>query len=356
MRNAAGDKLVDGRRRMTSAYPAWGSRILVALVLVWTLAMIVSVREGFLNRFVSGASSGNPGSDFFCARGFDNLISGSNIYFTELSDYGPYSAVFLSHPMVAVAIGPWTLPLPPWTAFGLSFAVCLILLAMSAGAIAYQLEGRLLRAFTLFALFCTMPTYLMLWLGQTHVVLILAVGLMFAGLIGLERDQQSSARSLWMLRIGLLISLLSKPAALLALPVLFATRETRRALILPIATYAAVSALFLLTPALNRGGYNGYHWLNMLSASSSPAPMYSLVFPSQLNLVRSPEIYSLPLYLTRLTGAPVPGGLLRLPLLAILTVSGATAFSGVSASSNPRADRDGDVGSSVTLPLLLHGF
>ena len=69
--------------------------------------------------------------------------------------------------------------------------------------------------------------------------------------------------------------------ALLALPVLFATRETRRALILPVATYAAISVLFLLTPALNSGGYNGIHWLNMLNASSSPYPMFSLVFPGK---------------------------------------------------------------------------
>ena len=129
-----------------------------------------------------------------------------------------------------------------------------------------------------------------------------------------------------MLQIGLLISLLSKPAALLALPVLFATRETRQALILPIATYAAVSVLFLLTPALNSGGYNGFHWLNMLNASSSPHLMYSLVSPRHLDLLKFPEIYCLPVYLSRLTGAPVPWVVLKLPLLAILAVSGLPLF------------------------------
>ena len=43
--------------------------------------------------------------------------------------------------MVAVAVGPWTLPFAPWTAFGLFIAVSLVLLAVSAGIVAYQLEG-----------------------------------------------------------------------------------------------------------------------------------------------------------------------------------------------------------------------
>ena len=263
------------------------------------------------------------------------MISGSNIYLTEMDDYGPYATAFLSHPMVAVAIGPWTVPLAPWTAYGVFVAVSLVLLAISAGAIACQIEGRLLRAFTLFALFCSLPTYLMLWIGQMHVLLVLAVALMLAGLVGLERDEQGSTRSLRMLQIGLLISLLTKPVALLALPVLFATRETRRALILPVATYAAVSVLFLLTPALNSGGYNGIHWLNMLNASSSPNPMYSLVFPRELDLVNNAEVYCLPVYLQRLTGAPVPWVLLKLPCAGDSGDEHAAAFPGVAASANP---------------------
>ena len=327
MIDAARDKSVVDRRHAPRAYQAWGSWILIAIALAWTVAMMVSLRKGFLDRFVASTWCGKPGLDFFCApRGFDNLISGDNIYLTEMSDYGPYGAAFLSHPMVAVAIGFWTIPLAPWTAYGLSSVVSLVLLALSAGVIAYQLEGRLLRAFTLFALFCSPPIYAMLWLGQTQVLLILAVALMLAGLIGLERDQQSSARSLRMLQIGVLISLLSKPVAFLAVPVLFATRETRRALILPLVAYAAVSVLFLLTPALNRGGYNGFHWINMLNASSSATPMFSVVFPRMLPLVTVREIYCLPVYLTRLTGAPVPSLLLKLPLLAILAVSALPLF------------------------------
>jgi hypothetical protein len=317
----ARDKLSVGPRHTSNAGQVWGSTLLIVVTVAWTLAMMVSLRERFLDRFVAGTSHGLIGFDFFSApRGFDNLISGSNIFLTEMDDYGPYASMFLTHPMVAVAIGSWTAPLEPWTAYGVFVAVSLVLLALSAGAIACQFEGRLLRAFTLLALFCSLPTYLMLWNAQMHVLLVLAVALMLGGLVGLERDEQRSTRWLAMLQIGLLHSLLTKPVALLALPVLFATRETRRALILPVVAYAVVSVLFLLMPGLNSGGYNGIHWLNLLDASSTPKPTYSLVFPHEVDLDNS-QIYGLPVYLHRLTGAVVPQVWLKLPVLAILAMS-----------------------------------
>jgi hypothetical protein len=108
---------------------------------------------------------------------------------------------------------------------------------------------------------------------------------------------------------------------LLALPALFATRETRRALILPVALYAAISVLFLLIPALNSGGYNGIHWLNMVNASSSPKPMFSVVMRIDLDLVKNAEVYCLPILLYRLMGTPVSQVVLKLPVLAVLVLS-----------------------------------
>lgn len=322
MINAAHDNLLDGTRHEPSAFQVWGSRLLVVVVVVWTVAMLVSLHQGFLDRFVATTRFGNIGVDFFCTpKGFRNLTRGNNVYLTEMDDFVDYCTPFLAHPMVAVVVGPWTATLPPMTAYGLFVAVSLVLLAISAGLIASQFESRLLRAFTLFALFCSPPTYLILWNGQAHVFLILAVSLMLTALIGIERQEGSSTRSLRMLQIGLLVSLLSKPVALLALPVLFATRETRRALVLPVAAYAALSVLFLLTPGLNAGGYNAAHWVNMLNASSSPKPTFSLVFPQEMDLVANSEIYCLPVYLERLTGAPLPRLWSKLPVLAILAMS-----------------------------------
>jgi hypothetical protein len=330
MTNPARDNFLVRLWHTPITFAIWCSTILIVAVVVWTLTMLVSLHElhqRFLDRFVVGASHGCIGLDFYSTpSGFRNLMSGSNIFLTEMDDYSPFASMFLTHPVVAVLIGPWTAPFSPDTAYWMFVGVSLVLLAASAAAIDCQFEGRVLRAFTLFALFCSLPTYLMLWNAQMHVLLVLAVALMLGGLVGLERDEQGSTRSLRMIQIGLLISLLSKPLALVTLPVFFATRETRRALVLPVAAYAAVSVLFLLSPALNPGGYNGIHWLNLLMASSTPRVTYSLVYPQELELVYNAEIYSLPAYLHRMTGAPVPQALLKLPLLAILALSGLLLF------------------------------
>ena len=123
----------------------------------------------------------------------------------------------------------------------------------------------------------------------------------------MEHDDGGSTRSLRMVQLGVLISLLSKPLVAVALPALFAAQDTRRALALPLAAYAGISLLFLLTPALNSGGYNGIHWLNVLNGASS-RPLYSLVFPHEYDLAGCAEVYSLPAYLHRLTGAQLRSG------------------------------------------------
>ncbi|HTU24784.1 MAG TPA: tetratricopeptide repeat protein [Pirellulales bacterium] len=304
----------------------WGSALVMVLVVAWTCVMILSLKERFLDRFCQGTYQSALGADFFCnPRGFRNLAAGSNIFLTQSDNYGPYATQFLSHPMVAVVVGSWTAKLPTWTAFGSFVGVSLVLLALSAGVLAAQFQSRLLQAFTFFAIFCSLPTYLMLWNAQTHVLTILAVALMLAALVALERDESKPRVFLWMLQIGLLVSLLSKPVVLLALPVMVAARETRRALVWPIVAYAAISVLFLIVPALNSGGYNGFHWLNMLNASSSRAPLNKLSYPHEFTFENSPqvyaELYSLPVYAERRTGSPVPQALLKLPLLAILATS-----------------------------------
>jgi len=321
MRNAVLEKSVTDP---SSPRIAWRERlptILVALVVVWTLTMLASLHWRFLDRFVVGAKHGMLGLDFFATpRAFCNLMEGNSIFLTESGGYGPHASWYVNHPMLAVAIGSWTALFPPWIAYGLFVAISIGLLALSAWILAWHFEGKLLPAFTLFALFCSLPTYLMLWNAQMHVLLTVAVALMLSGMIGLERDEKPAARWLRMIQFGVLISLLSKPLVVLALPALFATRETRRALFLPVAIYAAISLLFLLSPTMNAGGYNGVHWLNVINGSS-PNPFYSLVFPRELNLVGSPEIYSLPTFMYRLTGKPLPGVLLKLPVLLILAMS-----------------------------------
>ena len=67
----------------------------------------------------------------------------------------------------------------------------------------------------------------------------------------------SPNRHLRRIQAGILLSLFSKPAVVLMLPVLLVTRETRKCVLGPVAVYAVVSLLFLALPVLNPGGYNG---------------------------------------------------------------------------------------------------
>ena len=70
-----------------------------------------------------------------------------------------------------------------------------------------------------------MPIYPMLWAGQLHVVLVLAVTLILVGLMRLERDDRKSTRYLRWIQAGILISVIVEAGrALLMLPVLLITR------------------------------------------------------------------------------------------------------------------------------------
>jgi hypothetical protein len=94
-----------------------------------------------------------------------------------------------------------------------------------------------------------------------------------------------------------------------------------------VAVYAAVSILFLTVPALNPGGYNATHWVNMLVGSSSPYPTNWVMFPRVEDFTKNPEIYALPMLLYRyvahwlpfavkVSAAVVVLGLSMMPLLS----------------------------------------
>ena len=58
-----------------------------------------------------------------------------------------------------------------------------------------------------------------------------------------------------------------------------------------------ISVLFLTVPVLNPGGYNAVHWINMVVGSSTPKPVYWVMFPSVNDFTWNPEVYALPLLL-----------------------------------------------------------
>jgi len=300
----------------------WLATALTFVTVAAALTMMASLKWRYLDRFVAGARHNKIGFDFFpVPRGFINLMKGTSIFLSEVSDYGPYGSWYLYHPFVAVAFGSWTSILPPWIAFAAFVGVSLLVLFLAAWALSSHFEDPCGKVLPFFALFCSLPTYLMLWNAQMHVLTVLAAALILAGLMGLENAKKPADRYLLWILAGVLISLLSKPIALLMLPVLFVIRETRAKMLIAVAIYSAVSLLFLIVPQSNPGGFNGIHWVNLLSAASTPTPTYALLFPRLHDYTGSAEIFALPMFLYRALGGAAPSVVLMLPLLCILVMS-----------------------------------
>ena len=220
-----------------------------------------------------------------------------------------------------MAVGPWTAPWPPWVAFGVFDCVSVGLLLFGARRLASAFDDPAGKAFSYFAMLCGPPVYALLWEGQMHVFVVLAVALILAGLMRLEQEPQRADRYLRWVQLGLLISLLSKPVVALMLPVLFVLPETRRKLLLPVAVYAVLSLLFLLVPRLNPGGYNGIHWLYIPNAVFKAKVVMTLLNPREIDLSGIFAICSLPMLLNAAGASKLVLLLAKLPTVAIVPMS-----------------------------------
>ena len=297
----------------------WCAVALVAVAVIWTGAMMASLHWLFLDRFSASMPDGRTGVDFFqMPRGFKNLFCGNSIFLTELSQFGPHSTPYMAHPAAAIAVGSWALGLGPWGGYYAFVGLSLGLLLLAGRLLASVFEGPGWKAFAYFAMFCSIPVYYMLWAGQIHVVLVLAVALVLTGLMRLESDEPNAARYVRWIQAGILISLLSKPIVIFMFPVLLLTRETRRCVLPPVLIYTVISLLFLVVPELNPGGYNGRHWANMLMVSLTPKPFYWLSIPAARDLTERPELYALPTMFHRFFGHPLPSLVANLPAAVIL--------------------------------------
>lgn len=300
----------------------WPAFALAGVTLAWTATMLASLRWHFLDPFVSGILNHEIAPDFFQVPcGFKNLVAGNNIFLTEISDYFTARSAYHTHPLLAVVVGPWTAPFSPWTAYALFVGASVLFLAFAAWLLASAFETTTAKAFAYFALLFSMPTYLMLWSGQMHVFPVVAVAMILAGLMRLSQCPENAERYTRWIQIGILISLFSKPVALLMLPVLFLLPETRRKLFSPVAIYTVVSLLFLLVPRLNPGGYNAKHWLNLFHASTSPIQVIFLAAPKEFDFSDSYAIYSLPRLLLTHCSGPVLSLIVAIPVVVILAMS-----------------------------------
>jgi len=331
---------------MRRPLPAPGFETLVCRALPFITAACVvfiflSLKFHFLDGFLATAWHGRMGFDFFAVpRGFINLIHAKSIYATRACGWGPYSTWYPYHPALAVFAGSWLSLFTPWAAFWIfaAFSVgTLLWCARLLGSLSqYPRPRRMCYAVLLLPL----PVYLMIWNGQMHVFLVAAFSLVFYDMARISRGGANADGVRPALMAGILLSLFSKPLIVLALPAIFAVKACRKTVLWSAGIYAAVSALFLFTPALNPQGIgfarlldavlhperifrfevyrgvplrtyrpeiaadNAIHWLNMYFRAGVGQPDHF-------------EIMSLSAFFENLTGWTLPKFFLKLPSLVI---------------------------------------
>jgi hypothetical protein len=219
-------------------------------------------------------------------------------------------------------VGSWASQLPPLQSY-LAFVVfSLVLLALGGWVLARQTADPLLKRLCYACVLCSLPTYLMLFIGQMHVFTVLALALVLAGLLQLRRNTKPGQRQAeWQIALGLLAALFSKPVVALFLPTLLLARETRRATLAALGVYGVVSAAFLFIPGLNPGGLNLIHWTNILAISHSTNYMAFLGVIAEGPMSENPLIFSLPAWCDHLCCVHINPHLFKLPLLAVVGLS-----------------------------------
>ena len=330
---------------MESRFEQRLARALPYITAIGVAVMLASLKFGFLDTFFPTTWHGRPAFDFFSVpRAYDNLMHGRSIYNTWVSSYGPYATWYPYHPSLAFFVGSWTWLLPPWTAYALFTALALVSLLFCARLIAASAQSGVERGLVYFILFCSPPMYLLLWNGQMHIFTVISFALVMVDLLELSEKPGSGGAIRQKMLWGLLVSLLSKPMILAAVPALLAVKAARKTLLLALVLYALVSGLFYFTPALNpqkvsfqraaqavlrpntifsykvngqqvNVSYredivkdNLMHWLNMRNLFG-------------VSRADNFEFFSLPGYVQHVTGDAVSMKLFKLPGLLLLALS-----------------------------------
>jgi tetratricopeptide (TPR) repeat protein len=225
-------------------------------LLAWVGLMVVGLGVAFQEPlfFGLGPRSGQ-GIDFFCVpKAFLNLLAGESAFDTWGGErYGPYATWFVLHPAVALWIGAYLAWLPAWWAYAAWVAASLLGLGTCGLLLAGHVSTPARKVLVFSALLASPITYALLFCGNVHGVIALAVALLLVGLHELASGAPIVAGIPPVLKValGLLLSLLCKPVLILVAPALLLTRATRSATLGSLAAYAVISLAFLLVPALN---------------------------------------------------------------------------------------------------------
>ncbi len=309
--------------------------------------MLLSLHFGWLNMFFYGAelTPNVQGIDYFAVpKSFLNLLEGRSIFDTwGGTAYGPHSTWYLAHPAFSLFVASWFSFFSPWTSYWSFVIFSTAIMAYCGYLISKTTNDIFKKNLSYILLLCAFPTYWMLFVGNMHAPLVLALTLILISIYEFtysenEKDIKEANKKLL---IGLLISFFSKPIVLLMLPLLLLTKETRRTTIKSLIIYAFVSLLFILLPQLNPQGVgfnklmsvafdfdfikenmniyknhfvlneymkdNSIHWLNLIAQSD-----YKFMHI---------DVFSLPVFIDTIAGKAMSSGLYKMPIYISLFLS-----------------------------------
>jgi len=311
--------------------------------------IFLSLHFGWLYHFFQGSDTAEftGGADYFSApKAYVNLLAGHSVYDSwGLPSYngGIAYTMYLAHPAFSVFVASWFSFFSPWTSYWLFVFFTMGVMAYCGHLIAGTTKDPLKKQLSYFILICSFVTYYLLYLGNIHGVFVLGITFIFVGVFDLTYGSDARMANGKILA-GLLISLFTKPVALLMMPLLLLTKETRVTALKALAIYAFVSFLFIVLPIFNPEGIglsrlahivfdfnfirqnmdihlthsvneymkdNSFHWLSLIAQSDQRfSHIQNISFPVFMDTLTGHNlpsfIYQLPLYISIILSAVIP--------------------------------------------------
>jgi hypothetical protein len=319
------------------------SQLLPFFIIAFVIMMLGSLYFGWLDSFFYGSQHAHvQGIDYFAVpKSYLNLLEGKSLFDTWGGvQYGPYATWYLAHPAFSVFVASWFSYFSPWLSYALFAVFSLLVMAYAAYLISKITDNVFHKRLCYAVMLCAFPVYWMMYVGNMHAPLVLALTLLILALYEYTySDNKKRADNLLM--AGLLISFFSKPIVLLMLPLLLLLKETRGVTFRSLLIYGFVSLLFIIVPALNPESVgwtkltsimfdfqfikenlniyknqfvlneymkdNSIHWLNLIAQSE-----YKLMHI---------DVFSLPVFIDTMLGRAIPAGIYKLPIYISLLLS-----------------------------------
>ncbi|MCW3104559.1 MAG: hypothetical protein JWO09_2999 [Bacteroidetes bacterium] len=319
------------------------SRLLPFVIVAFVLLMLGGLHLGWLNSFFFGAEHAQvQGIDYFAVpKSYLNLLEGRSIFDTWGGVmYGPYATWYLAHPAFSVFVASWFSFFSPWAGYWLFVFFTIILLALCGYIISSLTADPFKKRLAYAVMLCSFPAFWLLYVGNMHAPLILALTLVLVSLYEF-RYLENTKRAKNLLFAGLLISFFSKPIVLLMLPLFLLLKETRSTTIKALLIYGFVSLLFIVVPVLNPQGLG---WNRLMSLAFDPAFIkeHMNIYKNQyvlneymkdnsihwLNLIaqsdyelRHIDVFSLPVFIDSMLEKNLPAAIYKLPIYISILLS-----------------------------------